>query len=144
LVSLILLTGSLLLSQGAAEAKTPLPPERLRLLANHVAEQTGMDANLLLAVAYVESHYNPRKTGSLGEVGLMQLRPEFHDGVDYSVIGNLTMAANYMKELRVICKHKADLTWLTCYNAGPYNKISQPKQTAYYKAVLAAYTEISK
>lgn len=37
----------------------------------------GFDPILALAVAKVESNYNPAQVGKIGEIGLFQLRPEF-------------------------------------------------------------------
>ncbi|WP_114184782.1 lytic transglycosylase domain-containing protein [Microvirga aerophila] len=39
------------------------------------AEQAGLPAEIADAVAQVESAYNPRAVGGVGEVGLMQIRP---------------------------------------------------------------------
>lgn len=40
------------------------------------AEKFGIPADLADAVAFVESSYNPNAVGGVGEVGLMQIRPE--------------------------------------------------------------------
>jgi hypothetical protein len=45
-------------------------------LVRREAQQQGLPPDLADAVAYVESSYNPRAVGSVGEVGLMQIRPE--------------------------------------------------------------------
>jgi soluble lytic murein transglycosylase-like protein len=41
------------------------------------AMKQGFDPNIALAVAKVESHFNPGAVGSIGEIGLFQVRPEF-------------------------------------------------------------------
>jgi hypothetical protein len=40
------------------------------------AEEQGLPPDIADAVAYVESSYNPRAVGAVGEVGLMQIRPQ--------------------------------------------------------------------
>jgi len=40
------------------------------------AEKTGLPADIAEAVAYIESGYHPEKIGTVGEIGLMQVRPE--------------------------------------------------------------------
>ena len=40
------------------------------------AESQGLPPEIADAVAYVESSYNPRAVGAVGEVGLMQIRPQ--------------------------------------------------------------------
>ena len=39
-----------------------------------VANDYGIDKNIVLAVIEVESHYNPNARGKYGEIGLMQIR----------------------------------------------------------------------
>jgi len=39
-------------------------------------ETTGLPADVADAVVYVESNYDPTTIGSVGEIGLMQIRPE--------------------------------------------------------------------
>src|SRR5215203_4499751 len=79
-------------SSGAQAFPTlPLPPaiegligmpqtytaarSRYLALITSEAEQRGLPAALADAVAQVESRYSPNAVGSLGEVGLMQIRP---------------------------------------------------------------------
>jgi hypothetical protein len=45
-------------------------------LVRREAESQGLPSDIADAVAYVESSYNPRAVGAVGEVGLMQIRPQ--------------------------------------------------------------------
>jgi hypothetical protein len=45
-------------------------------LVRREAESQGLPPDIADAVAYVESSYNPRAVGAVGEVGLMQIRPQ--------------------------------------------------------------------
>jgi soluble lytic murein transglycosylase-like protein len=44
-------------------------------LVRSQAEQNGLPADIADAVVYIESGYHPEKVGSVGEIGLMQIRP---------------------------------------------------------------------
>ena len=56
------------------------PPSATRAgliaLVRREAEKQGVPPDLADAVAYVESSYNPQAFGGVGEVGLMQIRPQ--------------------------------------------------------------------
>lgn len=43
-----------------------------------VAYDMGEDPLLLQAIAKVESSFNPKARGKIGEIGLFQIRPEYH------------------------------------------------------------------
>ncbi|MCE5270176.1 lytic transglycosylase domain-containing protein [bacterium] len=48
----------------------------LARLVNSISESENMDPNLIFNVIQVESQFNTRAVGSVGEIGLMQVRPE--------------------------------------------------------------------
>lgn len=48
----------------------------VRALVEQEVRNTGLPADLADAVVHVESNYNPSVVGGVGEVGLMQVRPE--------------------------------------------------------------------
>jgi soluble lytic murein transglycosylase-like protein len=60
-----------------APAATPATPDRLelRVMVREHALRAGLPPQIADAVAEVESSYNPRASGSYGEVGLMQVLP---------------------------------------------------------------------
>ena len=59
---------------GIPQTYTTARSSYLALITSE-AEQRGLPAALADAVAQVESRYDPKAVGSLGEVGLMQIRP---------------------------------------------------------------------
>jgi soluble lytic murein transglycosylase-like protein len=59
---------------GMPQTYTAARSSYLALITSE-AEQRGLPAALADAVAQVESRYSPNAVGSLGEVGLMQIRP---------------------------------------------------------------------
>jgi hypothetical protein len=54
---------------------TRLDRDKLRALVRAEAEAAGMPADIADAVAHVESGYDPAVVGTVGEIGLMQVRP---------------------------------------------------------------------
>lgn len=100
-----------------------------------------LDPALLHAIAQVESNKNPRAVGSVGEVGLFQLRPEFHHGASFDPVRNADQAARYLASLKVKPRCKAyGRAWFVCHNTGPSRKIplANPTEFIYYKKVIAA------
>jgi membrane-bound lytic murein transglycosylase MltF len=76
-IAYIALIGLILVAYCIADAK-PLTEEQVTRLATSVSKQTGVEADLLIAIAKVESSLNPKAVGrSHGEVGLMQLHPRY-------------------------------------------------------------------
>ena len=59
---------------GMPQTYTAARSSYLALITSE-AEQRGLPAALADAIAQVESRYDPKAVGSLGEVGLMQIRP---------------------------------------------------------------------
>ena len=68
----------------APKAEAPKPPEApvssfraaVRALVEQEVQKTGLPADIADAVVHVESNYNPSVIGGVGEIGLMQIRPE--------------------------------------------------------------------
>ena len=59
---------------GAGE--TPSSRALIRKIIERETAKTGLPADIAEAVVFVESGYNPAVIGSVGEIGLMQVRPE--------------------------------------------------------------------
>lgn len=69
------------------------------------------DPNLINAIISIESNYNLSTVGAAGEIGLMQIKPstakyvckeygiEYHDGMLYDPIVNITIGLNYLSLL---------------------------------------------
>jgi hypothetical protein len=61
----------------AAKPDSPIPfKARVRALVEQEARKTGLPADIAEAVVHVESNYDPAVIGRVGEIGLMQVRPE--------------------------------------------------------------------
>ena len=126
------------------------------------SERYGFDPIFLMAVIQNESSFNPRMKGSVGEIGLMQIKPETaewisktfklkYDGADslYHPEVNIRIGAAYLNKLRGQFSSNSTL-YLSAYNAGAgkvrqmvSNKIS-PKTyaTAVMKRYFAIYSAL--
>jgi len=59
-----------------AEAPGPSFRAAVRAMVEQEVKKTGLPADIADAVVQVESNYNPRVIGGVGEIGLMQIRPQ--------------------------------------------------------------------
>lgn len=112
------------------------------------AQEKGVDPYVVAAIAKVESSLNPKATGSVGEQGLFQLRPEFYQegqpGSLYNPEENIRVALKLIKHKKKACVHKEKNAWVVCYNMGlaGARRINNPFNQTYYKKVMAAYETI--
>ena len=96
----------------------------------------GVDPNIAMAVVQTESNYNVNAVGSLGEVGLFQIRPEYttftkKELKDPNV--NIIVGIIKLRDAKNNCSHKKNNSWLVCYNAGVEGakKIKHPDNFSY-------------
>jgi soluble lytic murein transglycosylase-like protein len=60
----------------AVDAPGPSFRAAVRAMVEQEVRNTGLPADIADAVVHVESNYNPYVVGGVGEIGLMQIRPE--------------------------------------------------------------------
>lgn len=103
-----------------------------------IAKAEGISPDLLVAIVSVESGFNVNAVGSVGEIGLMQLKPKYHDA-SFNVRKNVTTGARYLLWLkeRPECKSRGK-AWFTCYQTGPNKKLENAEAYYYYLRVKAA------
>jgi soluble lytic murein transglycosylase-like protein len=96
----------------------------------------GIDPELAEAVAVVESGLNPKAVGKLHELGLFQLRPEYHK-VTSDIHNQIKVGIAYLAEMRRICGgYYPGKAWILCFNHGPNKRLKRPLQAAYYRKVM--------
>src|SRR5947209_16185183 len=109
-------------SQLAAQAFPAPMPQYLAGIINEAAQKYSVDPNLIAAMAFRESAFNPNAVSSRGAQGLMQLMPKtaralgVHDSFDPR--DNILGGTKYLKTLLDRFHGNVDLT-LAAYNAGP-------------------------
>lgn len=102
----------------------------------------GVDPRITDAVIKVESEGNPfalsrdKKDG-----GLMQIRHKYVPETKHQLFQsctNVMRGTALLKQAMQKCKHKANNTWLTCYNLGVAggSRIRYPKLWPYYRKVM--------
>ena len=116
------------------------------------SQSTGLSANLLKAVATVESGLNPHAVSSAGAIGVMQLMPGTAADLGVNpnnVAQNVQGGAEYLKSLLGTFQGDVSLA-LAAYNAGPgaveqFGGIPPFTQTQQYvKKVLAVYQQLNQ
>ena len=125
----------------------------LRALATAAARRHGLDPELVLAVANVESGLKPGAVSPKGASGLMQLMPPTarEMGVTdiFDPVQNLDGGTRYLREM--LARYDGDLKRaLAAYNAGPgavdkYKGVPPYRETlAYVRRVLERYQKKGK
>lgn len=100
------------------------------------AQVAGIDPDIAVAIAMVESSLNPKAIGGLGEIGLFQLRPEYHNVVAGNTNHNIMVGVAYLLLIKTKYKGKYGNAWFVLYNTGPYRPPKDPKATKYYQKVM--------
>jgi len=105
----------------------------------------GVEPELALAIAYVESAYNPNAIGkSHKEKGIFQLHPKYFPKAKLDVESNIEMGIKHLAWSIKRCKSKFDKAAFICYNVGVNNsRIKNPKQFQYYRKVMNVKSKIS-
>lgn len=131
-------TSSVTTKQGKVSARRA----ELSKLVTKIAKKHGVPAALAKAVVTVESNYNPRARGGVGEVGLMQIRPATARGMGfrgtvkalYTPHVNLEWGMRYLAEARR--RASGDLCGtILRYNAGHGARRMNPVSRRYCNKV---------
>jgi soluble lytic murein transglycosylase-like protein len=136
----VMLILGLIFSAIALETADASTGDEVEAIVREVAAAEEFDPDLAVAIADVESGLNPDAVGSLGELGVYQLRPEYHAVKRGAVRQNIVAAIRYLKHVRELCEPKWGDAWFIGFNVGPhYEKpIRYPTLFPYYLKVKAA------
>ncbi len=135
----LLIIYALLLGACLASADDRLIIETIR----RIAIEEHLDPNLAVAIAKTESRLNDKAIGRHGELGLFQLKPQFHKVVKGDVRKNIRTAVRYLKVVRGICEPKYKDAWIVCYNVGPNAaSLRYPKLFPYYIRVMREMNQL--
>jgi soluble lytic murein transglycosylase-like protein len=111
-----------------------------------LSEQHQVDPYLVAAVVKTESSWQVDAIGSIGELGLMQLRPEFFSGDLKDGKTNLTLGVEFLSSLTNRCSHlneqaKWEHAYVICFNTGVRGsyKINDPAKFSYLVKVKGNY-----
>lgn len=103
----------------------------------------GVDPDVAVSVATIESHMKPSATSEKGAIGIFQLMPRFYPKYTIKQLRdpkvNIRLGVKLLAEYEKICPHYEDKTWVVCYFMGPTGaeRIKHPKKFFYYKRVMA-------
>jgi membrane-bound lytic murein transglycosylase MltF len=106
-------------------------------LIRQEARRQGLNEELALAVAMVESSMNPTAKGPYGEIGLFQLRPEYAEVAIYNPKDNIREGIRQLIYWSKQCPVKE---FVICYNSGKRHP-KFPKLHPYYKRVMKALVQ---
>nr|BFD64889.1 hypothetical protein BdHM001_35700 [Bdellovibrio sp. HM001] len=135
----------------------------LMLIAMY-SNANGLDPYLVAGLIKTESSFNTKAVGGIGEIGLMQLRPEFFAEPDLGPIyktktpsflkgtiaeikekdlfdpeTNIRKGTAFLRQLKKSCPFKDDVQFVICFNRGVRGarNVSVPQEDPYYKKVSA-------
>lgn len=111
--------------------------------AEYLEAKYGIEAELTLAIIQVESNFKVAAVGkSHGEVGLMQLRPDYFPTAKFDIKANMELGVSHLAQVRARCSKKYGTAWFVCYNVGHNRSAAfNAKAAPYYKKVMAAYVK---
>jgi soluble lytic murein transglycosylase-like protein len=110
----------------------------------------GVSPYLTAAIISVESAWRPHVIGSVGEVGLMQLRPKYFGDAEILLdpYRNVKLGVRHLAKLKHQCRDISERVgwehaYILCFNVGPKGarRLRHPDQFDYLRKVKAAYEQ---
>lgn len=101
-----------------------------------------VDPRITQAVIQTESSGNPFALGKLGDSGLMQIRHKYVPQTQMQLFQsctNVKIGTELLRKAMLSCKHKANYTWLSCYNLGNAGaaKLKHPRKWPYVRKIVS-------
>lgn len=105
-----------------------------------------VDPLLVKSVIRVESNFNQHAIGTKGEVGLMQLMPQYFHGNIRDPRVNIQKGVKFLGHIKKECGHLGELNWVICFNRGVTGglKHSNPATDDYVRKVSHYYREYQR
>lgn len=135
-----------------ASAEESFIREEYQEYAREIAQDYGLDANILIAMIEAESSGRRKVVSSAGCIGLMQISPKWHadrmaelkvDDLE-DAYGNILVGADYFTELYE--KYEDIYTALMCYNEGEYSgaveRAERGEYSKYAEKIVARCQEL--
>ena len=122
------------------------PPREISAIVARTAKEAGVDPDLVMAVIWTESEFNPRAVSARNAQGLMQLMPEtaarFHVSNTFDPIENIRGGTAYLRWL--LDRFNGDLKLaLGAYNAGE-NAIATYHGVPSYPETIKYIADVTK
>lgn len=114
--------------------------EYIKQMVTVEANRIGIPSTIALAVVHVESAFNPRAIGPVGELGLFQLRVKRFEAKYFRIDINIREGLRRLNYWKYHCPLQNGFEYVICYNQGG-RQPKHPKLHPYYKKIVKAMHE---
>lgn len=124
LVALVIGGLTVELSNNIHQINPSLSKHDLGIIARSIVQASrkfNLDPKLVASVIAVESGFRIKARGAAGEVGLMQLHPNYHH-TGYGVYANIEAGVRYLAEVKNKISKDLGLKFVEYYNRGMYRQ----------------------
>jgi soluble lytic murein transglycosylase-like protein len=110
----------------------------------------GVDPNVAVSIAKVESNFNMKAVGTKGERGIYQLLPKAFPQYTVKELSqlekNVEIGVKHLAYSNKRCSHKSNLDWVICYNRGVKggSRVQNPSKDNYVRKVKTEYAKVKK
>ena len=134
---MVLLVSFMVLFPNGLKAECDDSIETIEIMIVKEAIKQGISVDLALAVARVESNFNPKAKGTKGEIGLYQIMP-YHTKLNlWDVKTNIKFGIYLLKQFSIKCADMGNY-WVICFNNGVNRRPKYPNLHPYYQRILWA------
>lgn len=112
--------------------------DSIEVLIAKEAIRQHVSVDLALAIAKIESNFNPTAVGGKGEIGLFQIMPyNAPKAALFNPKVNITIGIGLLKKMSIKCADMGDY-WVVCYNNGSNRRPRFPYLHPYWKKLVVA------